>query len=93
MAYDQVLDLNQLIANLGQVKNWRVSFVVEYIFFYIIHYTERRNITGNKHCVFLFRTKQSQNRVCQGRIQTNTPTAVIFVRCVTHMDTQSPVGI
>ena len=32
MAYDQILNRNQLIANLGEIKNWQVSFVVEYIY-------------------------------------------------------------
>ena len=31
MAYEHILILTKLIANLGQIENWQVSFEVEYI--------------------------------------------------------------
>ena len=38
MAYDQIVQSNQFISepgtNLKKKKNWRVSFVVEYIYIY-----------------------------------------------------------
>ena len=55
MAYDQILILTKLIANLGQIKNWGVSFVVKHMYLdcgnaYTINYRALR-CASSQDCV------------------------------------------